>query len=116
MLISLGVQPRPPRRKKDGATNISVTQILREVLHEPRRVLINGKPRWVSGAEVVIRQAYARAERGNVMLRRELARLLLSLDSPPPERQLRVMVDPTASPDATALRLTVTGPEDGEHQ
>jgi hypothetical protein len=40
----------PPRKKKEGA-EVRISEILRKVLHEPRRVAINGKVCWVSGAE-----------------------------------------------------------------
>ena len=104
----------PPRKKKGQAAEVRMDQILRKVLHEPRRILISGKPKWVSGAELVILQAYQQAEKGNRMLRRELAKLLLSLDARASHDGPEVVTDPSAPEHATALRLMPVDPADDD--
>jgi hypothetical protein len=105
-------QKPPPRKKKEGA-EVRISEILRKVLHEPRRVAINGKVCWVSGAELVIRRAYQEAEKGNSTLRRELASLLLSVEAGASDLGLQVVIDPSAPQEATALRL-MPAAADGE--
>lgn len=99
-------QKRPPRKPKEAASAaVPLSEILRKVLHERRRVERDGKVSWATGAELVIRRAYLEAERGKAILRRELARLLLSLEEgTAAEQGLLVITDPT-SEAATELRL-----------
>jgi hypothetical protein len=101
-------QKRPARKKKpeeEGAAKVPLSHVLRKVLNEPRRVVINDKVRYVSGAELVIRRAYQEAEKGNATLRRELARLLLNVEEAEPASALSVRADPNASEHDTGLRL-----------
>jgi hypothetical protein len=98
-------QKRPPRKPKEGGGQVPLTEILRKVLHEPRRVVINGKVKYVTGAELVIRRAYQEAEKGNATLRRELARLLLGIEVRAGDDAPQVVTDPAAPEDATGLRM-----------
>lgn len=107
-------QKPPPRKKKAVPDEVPISEILRKVLHEPRRATIGGKVKWVSSAELVIRKAYQEAEKGKAMLRRELARLLLSLESGTCEDALKVVIDPDAPEHATGLRLAPDDPSNGE--
>lgn len=107
-------QKPPPRKKKAVPDEVPISEILRKVLHEPRRATIDGKVKWVSSAELVIRKAYQEAEKGKEMLRRELARLLLSLESGTGELALKVVIDPDAPEHATGLRLAPDDPSNGE--
>jgi hypothetical protein len=107
-------QKPPPRKEKAVPDEVPISEILRLVLHEPRRATIGGKVAWVSSAELVIRKAYQEAEKGKAMLRRELARLLLSLESTTGEDPLQVVVDPHAPEHATGLRLAPDDPGNGE--
>jgi hypothetical protein len=106
-------QRPPPRKKKAVPDDVPISEILRKVLHEPRRATINGKAVWESSAELVIRKAYQEAEKGKAMLRRELARLLLSLESGTGEDPLQVVVDPDAPEHETGLRLAPDDPSNG---
>lgn len=98
-------QKPPPRKKKAVPDEVPISEILRKVLHEPRRATIGGKVKWVSSAELVIRKAYQEAEKGKAMLRRELARLLLSLDGGTCTEAFKVIIDPDTPENATGLRL-----------
>lgn len=107
-------QKPPPRKKKAVPDEVPISEILRKVLHEPRRATISGRVMWVTGGELVIRKAYQEAEKGKAMLRRELARLLLSLESSACEDAFNVVIDPTAPEHATGLRLAPDDSSNGE--
>ncbi len=95
----------PPRKKKDPLREIPMSETLRKVLDEPRRVVVGGKARWVTGADLVIMRAWQEAEKGSASLRREMMRLSLSAEVPAPEQAPLVVTDPLASAHSTGLRL-----------
>ena len=68
-------------------------------------MVLNGKTRWVSAVELVLRRAYQEAEKGNATLRRELTTLLLSSEERGAEPAMLVVADPTAPSSATGLQL-----------
>ena len=107
-------QKPPPRKKKAVPDEVPISEVLRMVLHERRRATIGGRVMWVTGGELVIRKAYQEAEKGKAMLRRELARLLLSLESGTCEDPMKVVVDPDAPEHATGLQLAPDDPSNGE--
>ncbi len=98
-------QKPPPRKKKDPLREIPMSETLRKVLDEPRRVVQNGKVRWLTSADLVLIRAWQEAEKGSASLRREMMRLSLSAEVPAPEQAPLVVTDPLASADATGLRL-----------
>ena len=98
-------QKPPARKKKDKPTKVQLREVLRKVLQERHRVVLNGKTRWVSAVELVLRRAYQEAEKGNATLRRELTTLLFSSEERGAEPAMLVIADPTAPSSATGLQL-----------
>lgn len=98
-------QPRPPRKKKADATQVPLSETLHKVLSESRRVVIAGKVRWISGADLVVKRAWQEAEKGSATLRREIMRLLLSCEAPSIDLAPLVVSDPLAPPGSTGFRL-----------
>lgn len=99
-----GQQP-PPRKKKDTLREIPMSETLRKVLDEERRVVLGGKVRWVTGADLVVMRAWQEAEKGSATLRREIMRLSLSSEAPAPEQAPLVVTNPSAPTNATELLL-----------
>jgi hypothetical protein len=95
----------PPRKKKDALREIPMSETLRKVLDEPRRVVVGGKARWVTSADLVLMRAWQEAEKGSASLSREMMRLSLSAEVPAPVQAPLVVTDPSAPADATELRL-----------
>ncbi len=98
-------QKPPPRRKKDPLREIPMSETLRKVLNEPRRVVVGGKVRWVTSADLVLMRAWQEGEKGSVTLSREMMRLTLSAEAPAPEQAPLVVTDPCAPANATGFRL-----------
>ncbi len=82
-----------------------MSETLRKVLDEERRVVLAGKVRWVTCADLVIMRAWQEAEKGSATLRREMFRLSLSFEAPTPEQAPLVVTDPSAPGSATEFRL-----------
>ena len=95
----------PPRKKKDTRREVPVSETFRKVLEEQRRVVVGGKVRWVTCADLVIMRAWQEAEKGSATLRREMLRLSLSSEAPALEQAPLVVTDPSAPATATELRL-----------
>lgn len=95
----------PSRKKKDPLREIPMSETLRKVLDEERRVVLGGKVRWVTSADLVVMRAWQEAEKGSATLRREMLRLSLSSEAPAPEQAPLVVTDPSAPANATELRL-----------
>jgi hypothetical protein len=95
----------PPRKKKDALREIPMSEILAKVLDEPRRVVVGGKVRWITSADLVLMRAWQEAERGSASLKRDMFRLTLGAEVPAPEQAPLVVVDPSAPSDATGFRL-----------
>jgi hypothetical protein len=72
-------QKPPPRRKKDSPA-INEVHLFWRVLQEPRRAKINGKPKWVTATELIVRRAFIEAEKGSSTVQRLLNQLLLEHD------------------------------------
>jgi len=68
---------KPPPRKKKVAPKFSAHDLLWNVLHDTRRVNHNGEIRWLTNAELIVRQAMLEAEKGSSILHRLLARFWL---------------------------------------
>ncbi len=98
-------QKPPPRKKKDTLREVPMSETLRKVLDEERRVVLAGKVRWVTCADLVIMRAWQEAEKGSATLRREMLRLSLSSEAPAPEQAPLVVTDSSAPASATELRL-----------
>jgi hypothetical protein len=79
----------PPRKAKAVLPEFSPTQILWDVLREQRRVLIDGKPVWLSNAELIWRKAMQLAEAGNATMQRAVNGVLFSLDEGKPKLNAR---------------------------
>ena len=95
----------PPRKKKDTLREVPMSETLRKVLDEERRVVVAGKVRWVTCADLVMMRAWQEAEKGSATLRREMLRLSLSAEVPVPEQAPLVVTDYSAPASATELRL-----------
>lgn len=95
----------PPRKKKDPLREVPMSETLRKVLDEPRRVVVGGKVRWVTSADLVLMRAWQEAEKGSACLSREMMRLSLSAEVPVPEQAPLVVTDYSAPASATELRL-----------
>ena len=95
----------PPRKKKDALREIPMSETLRKVLDEPRRVVIGGKARWLTTADLVLMRAWQEAEKGSPSLSREMMRLSLSAESAIPEQAPLIVVDASAPASTTGLRL-----------
>ena len=95
----------PPRKKKTPSVDVPMSDIMRKVLEEPRRVTLGGKVRWLTVADLIMKRAWQEAEKGSATLRRLLLRLTLSAESPAPDQAPLVIVDPSASANATEFRL-----------
>ncbi len=95
----------PPRKKKEVFRAAPMTETMRKVLGEERRVVHAGKVRWLTAADLVIRRAWLEAEKGSPALRREIFRLSLSFEAPVPELTPLVVTDRSASAGATEFRI-----------
>jgi hypothetical protein len=95
----------PPRKTKDPLREIPMSETLRKVLDEPRRVVVAGKVRWLTTADLVLMRAWQEAEKGSPSLRREMMRLSLSAEAPALEQAPLVVTDPSAPANATGFRL-----------
>ena len=95
----------PPRKKKDALREMPMSETLRKVLEEPRRVVVGGKVRWLTTADLVLVRAWQEAEKGSASLRREMMRLLLSAEIATAEQAPLVLVDSTASANETGFRI-----------
>lgn len=84
---------KPPPRKAKSQSEPSVSEVFWRVLQERRRVVINGKPQWLTNAELVARRAMLEAEKGSPVLQRLLNQLLLLTDTPG-EEQPELIIDP----------------------
>lgn len=93
------------RKKKDPLREVPMSETLRKVLNEPRRVVQNGKVRWLTTADLVLTRAWQEGEKGSVSLSREMMRLSLSAEVPAPEKAPLVVTDPSAPANATGFRL-----------
>ena len=96
---------KPPPRKKEAIGQVPMSETFRKILDEPRRVVLAGKVRWVTCADLVIMRAWQEAEKGSATLRREMLRLSLSSEAPAAEQAPLVVTDPSAPANATKLRL-----------
>ena len=65
-----------------------------KVLQEPRRAKINGKTRWVTSAELIVRRAYTEAEKGSSTLQRLLNELLLNGDAEGSDDDYELRLEP----------------------
>ncbi len=79
-------QAPPPRKKKHRSKQSDPTQTFWEVLQEPRRARINGKARWPTTSELIVRTAFIEAEKGSPVLQRLLNQLLLGKGIPEEDR------------------------------
>jgi len=79
-------QAPPPRKKKPRSKQNNPTQTFWEVLQEPRRAKINGKVRWSTTSELIVRTAFIEAEKGSPVLQRLLNQLLLGKGIPEEDR------------------------------
>ena len=79
-------QAPPPRKKKHRSKQNDPTQTFWEVLQEPRRAKINGKARWATTSELIVRTAFIEAEKGSPVLQRLLNQLLLGKGIPEEDR------------------------------
>lgn len=95
----------PPRKKKKKSGEVPMSETLRKVLNEERRVDLGGKVRWVTCAELIIMRAWQEAEKGSAALRREMLRLSLSFEGPAHEQAPLVITDPSAPASTTEFRL-----------
>ena len=95
----------PPRKKKDALREIPMSETLHKVLDEPRRVVMGGKVRWVTTADLVLMRAWQESEKGSGSLSREMMRLSLSAEIATPEQTPFVVVDASAPANTTGLRL-----------
>ena len=102
--FKLGHKHRP-RKKKETLVEVPMSETLRKVLNEERRVVVGGKVRWVTCADLVIMRAWQEAEKGSATLRREMLRLSLSCEAAAPEQAPLVITDPSAPGSATEFRL-----------
>ena len=106
-------QKPPARKRKDKPAKILLREVLRKVLQERHRLVLNGKTRWVSAVELILRRAYQEAEKGNATLRRELTTLLFSSEERVAEPAMLVVADPAAPSSATGLQLRTVDPANG---
>ena len=95
----------PPRKKKEAHPEIAMSEIMRRVLGEERRVVVAGKARWLTGADLVMMRAWQEAEKGSATLQREIMLLLLSVEAPAPDLGPLVITDPSAPASETDFRL-----------
>jgi hypothetical protein len=86
-------QKRPPRKKK-VVGQFSTRDLFWKVLQERRRVVIDGKPAWLSNADLIARRAFLEAEKGSPVLSRLLNQLLLAADAPAEDEMPEVIWDP----------------------
>jgi len=68
----------PPHKRKQASKENDPRLVFWRVLQEPRRATINGKVRWATTAELVVRRAFIEAEKGSPALQRLLNQLLLA--------------------------------------
>ncbi len=85
---------KPPPRKKKVVTPFSARDLFWKVLQERRRVVIEGKPRWLSNADLIARRAYLEAEKGSPVLSRLLNQLLLAAEPPAEDEMPEIICDP----------------------
>lgn len=99
----------PPRKKKDQSGVVPMSETMRKVLEEERRVTIGGEVLWLTTADLVMKRAWQEAEKGSSTLRRELIRLMMSSEIAAPEQAPLVVTDPSMPASATEFRLMRTG-------
>lgn len=87
-------QKPPPQKKKRVPKGDNTRHLFWAVLQEPRRTTSNGKARWVTTAELVVRMAYIEAERGSSTLQRLLNQLLLGKAKPDEDEMPEVVIEP----------------------
>lgn len=99
-------QPRPPRKAKaEKPPKVVISEILRELLQERRRMVMDGEVKWPRTAEVLIRKAYQEAHKGDAVLLRDVMQLLFAMETEPGEPHLPVVCDPDGDSRDTGLRL-----------
>jgi hypothetical protein len=86
---------KPAPRKKKAARSLSRRELFWTILQEQRRVVIDGKPKWMRTAEILVNKAFHLADAGNPTLNRLIGELLLDLDREArSDREMPVIVDP----------------------
>ena len=86
-------QKRPPRKKKVVA-QLSARDLFWKVLQERRRVVIDGKPLWLSNTDLIARRAFLEAEKGSPVLSRLLNQLLLAAETPADDELPEIICEP----------------------
>ncbi|MGI8705823.1 MAG: hypothetical protein ACR2JJ_08540 [Sphingomicrobium sp.] len=111
-------QKRPPRKKKVTA-HLSARDLFWKVLQERRRVVIDGKPVWLSNADLIARRSFLEAEKGSPVLSRLLNQLLLKADAPAEDEKPEIILDPDYQGDGPHVGVATIRVEppagDGSH-
>lgn len=86
---------KPPPRKKKRREDVSPRDLLWRILQEERRVVIDGKVRWMRVAEIILNKAFLLADKGNATLQRLVTEIMMMSGEPEREHSgPRVILDP----------------------
>lgn len=101
-------QKPPPRRKRTPPT-MTPAQLLQLLLRERRHVVdTDGKAKWMAVGEIIMRNAWTLAEKGNLSIRRRFDQLVLK--DPPEERPQempRIVLKPDSKVDRTIMKRLI---------
>lgn len=106
-------QKPPPRKAKPKKEQFkSSLEALWKVLHEQRRLMVNGKVVWMSNAELIVRKAFKCAEKDDSPTISSLVgELMLVGDNQTLETPDQTLMDPDATPGSNTY-LVETRPGD----
>jgi hypothetical protein len=90
---------RPPPRGKRSQSHSDNS--LWVILQEPRRILVNGKPEWVSTLELLVRRAFELSECGSSTLNCLLAQM--STREPAPKGEVTTTLFDKSAPPFTGV-------------
>jgi hypothetical protein len=88
-------QARPERKAKPKPAETSPTEVLWQILAEPRRITRKGRAAWVTNANLLVLMAFELAERGDSTMQRAVNALLFALEDGknPLRRRVRLELD-----------------------
>lgn len=102
-----GQKPPPRRAKAKKKPSKSPLDAFWKVLHEQRRIIVNGKAVWMSNAELIVRKGFEFAEKDdNPTISNLVADLMLAgEDAQELTTPNQTIFDPNATPGSTTYRV-----------
>jgi hypothetical protein len=104
-------QKRPPRKKKQ-VEKTSPRDLLWGILQEERRVMVDGKSKWMTNSEIIMNNAFLLAEKGSAVMQRLVSELLIGpAGDGDDDEAMRVIVNPDGFTWEEAVRSWGLSPE-----